>query len=181
MVQPSATTAHGDSYDIIVTERSGRFYLRISELNLIVDGSDVASAHAALAVARHAQVDRHAALGLPLPLPRDAQVRRELFDRVVPFMLKTAAVAIAGGVLFVCAVVSINYVLREPLRHGAQKVAHAAVEQITAGLEDFARQGLTPEREERLRQALRGAVPLIRPLIEEAAPLFPDGPKQPPR
>lgn len=174
MKDNSDTSVSGYGYDVILTEQNGRCYLRIPELNLIVDCPDVTAAHAELDAARRKMVERHAALGLKMPPPRDARLRRDLSERVMPFMFKAAAVALVGLVLVISSAVAINYVLRDPLRHAAQKVSRAAVLQITAGLEDFARRDLTPDREERLRNGLRGAVPLLRPFIEEMQPLFAD-------
>jgi len=168
-----ASLSHG--YDVILTERDGRCYLRIPELNLIVDGPDLASAHAELEEARRQMASRYAAIGQPLPLPRDVHFRQAMRERLTPFMLKAAAVALVGSILMVSAAVVVNYALREPLRHASQKAARSALLQVTAGLEDFARRDLTPDREERLRNGLRGAVPLLRPFIEELYPVFEDG------
>lgn len=164
------------SYDTIITQRGGRFYARIPELNLIAEGETAASAHEALEADRRRLVERHMALGVPLPLPRDVGLRREWRERVVPFAFKAAIVALAVASVFVTGVVTLNYALREPLRHSAQKAARAATQQITLGLEDFARRDLSPDREERLRAALRGVIPVLRPYFEELKPLFPDDP-----
>ena len=168
------TAASSYEYDVILTELDGRCYLRIPELSLIVDGPDVASAYAKLGDARQKLIEHHAALGVTVPPPRDVRVRRQLAEQVMPFMFKAAAIAIVGAMLVMSTAVAIHYVLRDPLRHAAQKASRAAVLQITAGLEDFARRELTPDREERLRNGLRGAVPLLRPFIEELYPLFSD-------
>lgn len=167
------STAPTWAYDVILTRRNDRFYARIPELNLVAEGEDAASAHAALDADRQKLVDRHLALGLPVPPPRDVRIRRDFVERILPFLVKAAAVAVVGSFLVIAIAVAINYALRDPLRHAAQKTARAAVAQITAGLEDFARRDLTPDREERLRKALRGAVPVLRPFLEEVQPLFP--------
>jgi hypothetical protein len=179
MKNDTGLTDSSSGYDIIVTERHGRFYLRIPELNLIADGVDVATAHAALESARRHLKEKYAAVGEALPPPRDVRLRRTMAEQVTPFLLKAMAVALAGAILMISAAATIHYALRDPLRHAAQKAARAAVLQITAGLEDFAQRDLTPDREERLRNGLRGAVPILRPFIEELQPVFKEGRSQP--
>lgn len=92
----------------MVTERHGRFYLRIPELNLISEGRDFAAAYAELDAARRTLVDRHAAIGAAMPPPRDIAVRRALADRIMPFMLKAAAVAVVGSTLVIACAVAAN-------------------------------------------------------------------------
>jgi hypothetical protein len=163
------------AYDVIVTRRADQFFLRVPELQLIVEGADLPTAAKALEESYRSTASRHEAVGASLPVPREMQVRRELLDKSLPFLLKAGAVAVAGVLLICAASIGIRYTLGEPLRHAAQRTAHAAVEQMTLGLEDAARRDLTPERRERLKQALRGIVPLVKPIIQELQPLFDDG------
>lgn len=48
------------------------------------------------------------------------------------------------------------------------------MQQIIRGLEDMARRDLSGDREERLRAALRGVVPVLKPFVVELRPLFAD-------
>mgnify|MGYP006273798627 CR=1 FL=1 len=173
MKNDTVSTVSSHRHEILVTECHGRFYLRIPELNLIVDGPDVASAYTELDLARRRLIERHEAIGATLPAPRDTRLRLMLVERIAPFALKAAVVALVGVALLISSAVTVNYVLREPLRHAAQKTVRTAMLQVTAGLEDFARRDLSPDREERLRAALRGVVPVLRPFIEELYPLLP--------
>ncbi len=169
-------------YDAVLRFRDGQYFFIISELNLIAQGESPAAAHAAHAALDRAlreQLDRHTALGLPVPPPRDLRVRREWRERLLPFAFKTMIVTLALAALIVTATATVNYALREPLRSAAQKTARAALGQIVAGMEDFARRDLSPDREERLREALRGIVPVLRPFIEELYPLL-SGPESTP-
>lgn len=174
MPKPPTLPNEGWNYDVIVTKRDGRFYLRIPELNLIVEDRDIAEGYADLEAARRALIQHHTTIGATVPPPRDIVVRRALVERTMPFLFKTAAVAVVGSVLIIATAVAANYAMRDPLRHAAQKATRAAVLQITAGIEDAARRDLTPDREERLRVALRNVVPVLRPFIEELQPLFGD-------
>lgn len=179
MKNDTALNTSGHGYEVIVAERHGCFYLRIPELNLIVEGHDVAGAYTELERARRQQSERYRAIGAALPAPRDTRLRQMLVERIAPFAFKAAIVALVGAALLITSAVAVTYVLREPLRHATQKVARSALHQITTGLEDFARRDLTPDREERLRNGLRGAVPLLRPIIEELQPVFNDGKPRP--
>lgn len=172
MKTDTAPTALRYGYEVIVTERHGRFYLRIPELSLIAEGPDIATAHAALDQSRRQLIERHEAIGAAVPAPRDVRLRRTLIEQVAPFALKAALVALVASTLLISSAVTVNYVMRDQLRHASQRMARAALLQITAGLEDFARRDLTPDREERLRNGLRGAVPVLRPFIEELQPVF---------
>jgi hypothetical protein len=179
MTNGMSAAASNYNYEVILTERDGRFYLRIPELHLIAEGPSVATAHAELEEARGKLFERYATLGIDVPPSRDVRVRSAMREQVMPFALKAAVIGLVGSVLVISAAVAINYALRDPLRHAAQKVGWAAVLQITAGLEDFARRELTPDHEERLRNGLRGVVPILRPFIEELQPLFPDDKRRP--
>lgn len=160
------------SYDAVLSSRGGRYYLHVRELSLIAEGSDLSEAHAALEAARRDLFRKAAVLRTPLPLPRDAVERRKLRAEIVPFLIKCAAIAAVGSILIVASGVAINYSLRNDLRNAAQKTSRAAMEQIIRGIEDMGRRDLTADREARLRLALRGAVPVLKPFIEELRPLF---------
>ncbi len=164
------------NYDVIASQRDGRFYLRIAELNLIVDDSDLLAAHARLERAKCDLFERSATLGIGVPAPRDRSFRRELRAATLPFLVKAAAVALVGATLVIAAGVSIHYALEGSLRSAAQRTGRAAIEQIIRGLDDMGRRDLTPERAERLRAALRAAVPVLKPFVDELRPLFGDDP-----
>ena len=93
----------------------------------------------------------------------------------MPFFIKAATVALVGVVLLAAASISFNYALRgEAVRHVAQKGARTLLANVTRGVERFSEKGMTPDRELRLRLALRAAVPRLRPLVDELKPLFED-------
>jgi hypothetical protein len=164
----------GWAYDIVLSQRDGRYFLRIPELSLIVEDYDLAAAYAKLETVKQDLFARSAVLGVAVPPPRDVTLKREFWASTLPFFAKAAAVAVVGGILLVSAGVFINYALVESLRTQAQKTGRAAIQQIIHGLEDMARRDLSGEREERLRAALRGVVPILKPFVVELRPLFAD-------
>lgn len=167
-----AGDATGWNYDAVLCQRDGRYFLRIPELSIIVDDYDLATAHARLESAKQDLIAKSAALGVAVPPPRDVRLKREFWASILPFFAKAAAAAIVVGVFLVSAGIFVNYALNDSLRSSAQKTGRAAVQQIIRGLEDMAQRDLTADREERLRTALRGVVPVIKPFVVELRPLF---------
>lgn len=172
MLRRSAQDPWSWNYDIIASQRDGRFYLRIAELNLIVEDADLLGAHVRLERAKREFFERSAALDVAVPPPRDIALRQDLRRATLPFLIKTAAVTLMAAILIVASAVAAHYALEGSLRSAAQRTGRAAIEQVIRGLEDVGRRDLTPERAERLRASLRGAVPVLKPFIDELRPLF---------
>lgn len=105
-------------------------------------------------------------------LPAEMSERSHLKKALTPFLIKAAVVALVGAILVGTAHVSILYALQEAPRSMALKAGRSAIKRFVSGLEDFAEKEISPEREARLRGAIRAVVPKLQPYAEELRPLF---------
>ena len=48
----------------------------------------------------------------------------------------------------------------------------AAIASFTKGLESFSKKEITPEKEKKIRLALRASIPKLKPYVDELRPLF---------
>lgn len=72
-------------YDIVLSQRDRRYFLRIPELNLIVDDYDLTAAYARLETAKQDLFARSATLGIAVSPPRDLTLKREFWASTLPF------------------------------------------------------------------------------------------------
>ncbi|MGJ3259981.1 MAG: hypothetical protein ACFE0S_10295 [Rhodospirillales bacterium] len=157
-------------YPLEVHRVGARFYVTQPELNLTADADNLSDAYDDIERQRKAMFEHHAAVGTlsSLPLPRKVKMRREL----MPFFIKLGAVALVAVLLFSAASISFSYALRDPLRKVTQRTARAAMDNIAAELTEFANDPQSKEREERIRLAIRAALPKLKPYVDELRPLF---------
>ena len=169
-------------YEISLRHIGGKYYARVVGLELVASGSSVEEAHSALRETMRRHFQDHMDMGNAdrIPLPREAHERQELTRQLKPFFVKTAMVALVGTLLIVAANVSIVYTLRETPKRLAQTVGRAFIHQFVNKLDKFARQEITPAREEKIHQALRNVVPRLQPYMRDLAPLFDQANLQPP-
>jgi hypothetical protein len=168
-------------YTVQVHQRNGRYFLRIRELNLIVEADDVEKGYAEIEHEARALIERHIALGkeAEIPPPEEVADRARLKQTLTPFFIKAAVVALVGGLLVATSHVAVLYALQEGSRQVGLKAGRAAIQNFTSGLERFAERDMPPERQERLRLALRAAVARLQPFAPELAPLFGSAEAQP--
>lgn len=173
-MEVTSSRADTGNYDVIVKERNDRYYLYIPELNIIVDDVNIAAGYDKLTRAKSDLIEKYAMLGMDAPPNRDQASARRMRTTLLPFFLKCAAVAATGSVLIIAAAIGVNYATKQPLQDAAQRAGRAAIERVVRGLEKVGRDGLSSDREERLRTALRSTVPVLKPFVQELRPLFTD-------
>ncbi|MDP4594465.1 MAG: hypothetical protein NWT00_07905 [Beijerinckiaceae bacterium] len=161
-------------YPLEVHRIGERFYVTQTELNLTADDADLTAAYQEIERKKKAMLGHHAAVGSlsSLPLPRNEKLRREL----MPFFIKLSAIALVGVFLFSVASISFSYALRDPLKKMTQRTARAAMSNIADELTAFANDPQSKEREERIRLAIREALPKLKPYVDELRPLFAEPP-----
>ena len=171
---PELDTYLSQDYPVEMRKIGTRFYLTQRDLNLTAQDADVAAAFESLEAQKKALFEHNQAIGTltALPLPADVKLRRDL----TPFFIKAATVAVVGVVLFSVASLSFTYALREPLRKMTQRAAKAVVKNVTDEIHEFANDPQSPERELKIRLAIRAAVPKLKPYMDELKPLFVDKP-----
>ena len=157
-------------YDIALTKKDGRFILFISELHLIVQDEDLNEAYRQLEGERRSLFEKHFETGNheSIPLPGRVVQRRELAAKLTPFLIKASVVALIVIGLVVGAGVAVTYTLENTPRNVGQKATRYMARNFIRSID----KSLTPEREKKIRLALRQAVPRLKPLAEELAPLF---------
>ena len=161
-------------YVTLVHEEDGRYFLEIPDLRLVVEGDSLEAAHDRLRTAKRETFERHIRIGRErqIALPEAERRRRELKDTLTPFFIKAAVVALIGVMFVIAANVTVLYAIQETPRHMGQKAGRAALKEFARSFEKAAEQARTPEREMRLRLAIRNAVPKLKPFADELAPLF---------
>ena len=179
MAAPSLDSLMKRKYVTLVHQDDGKYFLEIPEVQLVVEGDSLDEAHGRLEAAKRETFERFIKIGRAkrIPLPGAEQRRRELKDALTPFFIKAAVVAFIGVILIIAANVSVLYTIQDAPRHIGQKAGHAALRELARSFEKAAKKEQTPEREKRLRLAIRDAIPNLKPYVDELAPLFncPDG------
>jgi len=150
------------AYDIALTRKDGRYILFIAELHLVVQDGDLNEAYRQLESEKRGLFEKHRETGNleSIPLPKHEVQRRELAASLTPFLIKASVVALIVIGLVVGAGVAVTYTLENTTRYMAQNFIRSIDK------------SLTPEREQKIRLALRNAVPRLKPFAEELAPLF---------
>lgn len=161
-------------YPVELRMRGDRYYLTQGDLGLAASGESLEAAWASYDEGRRRLFRHHLDLGTAdgLRLPRDQALKRQM----MPFLLKTAAITLAGVMLLVTASVSFTYALHEPLRKVAQRATRVVTASVVAEIKDTAAKDFPPDRQMEIREAIRGAVPHIKPFADELKPLFLDPP-----
>ncbi len=95
---------------------------------------------------------------------------RNLGD-LMPFFIKSAVIAVVGAFLLAVAAVSFSYSIHGTAKTAGQKAGRAVLSSFTEGLEG-AFKNTTPEREEKIKTALRNAASYLKPYVQELKPLF---------
>lgn len=149
---------------------NGRFHISLPDLGVVASGATASEAWAETERRAQEIFHHHAALGTleQVPLPQGLRRQREL----APFLIKAAMVAVVGVVLLIAASVAFTYSLRDPLRKVAQRTGRAVVTQMVEQAQTAALEEMSPEQKDRLRLALRTAVPKLKPFADELRPLF---------
>ncbi len=157
-------------YDIALTKKDGRFILFIAELHLIVQDEDLNEAYRQLEGGKRSLFEKHLETGNheSIPLPGRVVQRRELAAKLTPFLVKASVVALIVIGLVVGAGVADNYTLENTPRYVGQRATRYMARNFIRSIDNF----LTPDREQKIRLALRQAVPRLKPMAEELAPLF---------
>ena len=157
-------------YSVTLTKSSGRFYLLIDELGIVASSDHIQDALEILEAQKEDYFEAKYVSGQTgtIPLPKGKTVGRQY----LPFFIKSAVIALVGVFLITTASISFTYMLREPVRKASQKAARAVTKELVKGLEDFAHEGTSPERERKITASIRAAGPHLRPYIEELRVLF---------
>ena len=166
-----------DDYTIEIRRKGSDFYLSVPELGLVSQDDDLGRAHDAIRNRMKEVFEHHQSLGTTarIPLPRHQAVRREL----TPFFIKAGAVALVGVFLFAVGSMSFSYALREPLKNHSQRAGRALMDQIAKGLTNYGDKDVKREKEEKIREGIRRAVPKLKPYVNELKPLFKSDSKAP--
>ena len=137
------------------------------------DGSFLIVSPASGVCAEHAELEEAYRLvrtrtdGTP-PAPAAASTS---LRTLMPFFIKAVTCALVGAFLLITAAVAFNYALKEPVRHMGQKAARATISTFEKGFAEKL-QKMSPEKQEKIRLALREAVPFLKPYVDELKPLF---------
>lgn len=161
-------------YPAELRRRQGRFFVTLPDLGVAVSGDSVEDTWRKAEQRTRELFEHHAALGTldMVPRPAGQRLKREL----TPFLIKAGAVAVVAVVVLTAASVAFTYALRDPLRKVAQRTGRAVVSQFTEQLSEAAAGEFTPEQDARIREAIRAAVPKLKPYAEELRPLFDNPP-----
>lgn len=168
--QPDAAPA----YTVHLNRMDGRYFLHIRELNLIVEDDDLTAAYDELERRKRDVIDKFVRLGREreIPQPEEAKTRSETRKALTPFFIKAAVVALVGGLLVATANISIIYTLQTAPRHLAVYANRVFVRNFAREFEKLQERDMTPERQAKIREAIRKAVPILRPYAVELRPLF---------
>ena len=161
-------------YEIVVRNVKGVFYARANGVQLVGTGVTLMAAHANLLDAMRTHFQSYIDMGEvnDIPLPHLDEERRVIARSMKPFLLKAVIVAFIGALLIVSANLSIIYTLRETPKHLAQTAGRAFIHQFINKLDKFAKEEITPSRDEKIHSAIRAAVPRLKPYVRDLAPLF---------
>lgn len=159
------------SYSVELTESDGRYWMEIAELHLLVEGTSAGEAFDKLDAEKRRLFERYVASGkaAKIPMPGAERERRELNRTLKPFLIKASVAAFIGVMLVVAANVSVFYLLETAPKSVAKKAGRAAIQ----NLQHFAAEEMTPDKQQKLRLAMRDAVAKLQPYSAELAPLFP--------
>lgn len=161
-------------YIVEVEKREGYYFLIIPELSLVVSSEDISTAFEELESAKCVLFEKHRALGrlTDLPGPKKNVERAELKKNLTPFFIKAATVALVGAMLITAANISIIYTLQTSPKKLALYANRVFTKNIAKEFEKIHRNKITPEKEAKIRAAIRSAIPILKPYAQELRPLF---------
>jgi hypothetical protein len=162
------------AYKVEVEKKEGEFYLFIPDLNLVVISENLSEGYSQLEDNKEVLIRRHYDVGRlnALSPPRNMVEKSFLMKKLTPFLIKAGVVAVVGGLLVAVANVSLIYTLQSAPKKLAQRAARGAVSNFAESFERFHDKEMSPEKEARIREAIRQAVPKLRPYARELRPLF---------
>ena len=166
------SASNQQSYTARIRKEGDVFRVWLPELNLISENPDPATALADLETKRAELFSFYDRVGEPRPLPDRQSSEADMLTSLKPFFVKAVTIALVGTFLLAAGSVSLTYSLREPLRKAGLKTGRAAIASFTKGLENFSKKEITPEKEKKIRLALRASIPKLKPYVEELRPLF---------
>ncbi len=157
-------------YDITVIRKDSLLILYISELRLFAQDENLDAAYRQLDnekrrfFEKHLEIDRENSI----PQPGELVERQKLAAGLTPFLVKAAVVALILLGLAVGTTAAVTYSVKNTPLYVAQKTTRYMARNFFRSMDAE----LTPEREKKIRLALRQLVPRLKPFAAELAPLF---------
>ena len=161
-------------YIVEAEKREGCYFLIIPELSLVVSSKDISIAFEELERAKCDLFEKYRVLGRlsDLPGPKKIVARAEIKKNLTPFFIKAATVALLGAMLIAAANISIIYTLQTSPRKLALYANRVFTKNFTEEFNKIHRKEMTPEKEAKIRAAIRSAIPILKPYAQELRPLF---------
>ena len=149
-------------------------YVYAPDLNLLAEGSDPNEACEKFFDQKRRLFERLTEIGqaASIPLPQSVREKIAIRHSLTPFLIRAAVVALIGVLFIVAANVSILYTLRESPKHAAQVAARYAARKLVSEFSRLTPAVISPEREQKIRSALRAAMPTLKSLSRELSPLW---------
>jgi len=166
------SAAKQQNYTARIRKDGDIYQVWLPELNLVSESSDPAIALADLEKKKDELFSFFNRVGEPRPEPVRQSSDADMLNSLKPFFIKSVTVALVGTFLLAAGSISLTYSLREPLRKAGLKTGRAAIASFTKGLESFSKKEITPEKEKKIRLALRASIPKLKPYVDELRPLF---------
>jgi hypothetical protein len=157
-------------YKLELIEQEGAYYLIIPDLGISARGEELATTYNLLVNRKREYFEAHKALRITknIPLPSDSRVTTDLKK----FFIKSLVVVLVGVTLLSAASVSFTYALREPVRTAGLKTGRVILKEFMKGLETFANEEITKEKETKVRDLIKESIPKLKPYLTELRPLF---------
>ena len=161
-------------YKVEVEKRGREYVLYMHDLNLISVSGNLSDGYAELEAEKEKLINQHYAFNRlnALPPPKSVVEQKLLIKSLFPFMIKAGIFAVVGGLLIAIANVSLTYTLQSAPKKLALRAGRLAVTNFAQSFEKFHRREMSPEKEMKIREAIRKVVPKLRPYAQEFRPLF---------
>ena len=161
-------------YTTQLTQRGAASYVYAPDLNLVAEGADPSEAYEEFLKQKQSHFKRVIEMGqaASIPLPRSLDERESLRRSLTPFLIKAAVIALIGVMLIIAANVSLTYTITESPKHMAQVAGRYMVRKFATEFARLAPENLSPERERKIREAVRAAVPTLKSLSGALSPLW---------
>lgn len=161
-------------YIVEVEKREGCYFLIIPELSLVISSEDISTAYEELEHAKCVLFEKHQVMGRlsDLPSPKKNVERAKLKKKLTPFFIKAATVALVGAMLIAAANISIIYTLQTSPKKLALYANRVFTKNFAKEFEKIHQKEITPEKEAKIRAAIRSAIPILKPYAQELRPLF---------
>ncbi|MCA1907974.1 MAG: hypothetical protein LDL39_06395 [Magnetospirillum sp.] len=154
-------------YTVQILQTADGYVLRVPELCLIEECSDLTAGWARLQERGGAVLDGHRRHGLIADVPPPAQLQAQGERDLRRFAIKAGIVALALVVVMSAAAIAFSYAMRDPLKYVGQRLGRAAVGSVVAGLREGTADLSDPARQQKFRQLLAEAAPVLRPYVAE--------------